>query len=514
MSINGRTEKAMKIMFSQNLRLIVEAVMGFISRTIFVTMLGADYLGLNGLFASILSTLSLAELGFGSAIGYHLYKPVSEKNYEEINKLLAFYKKIYYRVGSFILMAGLCLTPFLQKLINFDNAVDINVYVIYVMFLINTVFSYFVSAYMTVLANADQRGDVLYNIASITKIVTTIGCSVGLLITHNYYVYLSVQIAVSLGSQVITRFIIQKMYPFVKRAPKKQLERRTVQRIYSDVSSIMIDRLSNTLSNSFDNMIVSAFVGTALVGRISNYTMISSLVIGVAASFASSSYAGIGNLVASSDVDHQIKVYKLMDFINYYILFFCANCLCILLSPFVSLWLGTDYVIDFSILFCIIFDAFIYNLLWPTWGFKDGMGLFKYGRFLKLIRGIINIILSVVICFSFGAFGVYFASLITNLFITLPMFIFVVYKHGFKRSSRGAIIRVYLHVVFTFACILLTRFLCGLLGKVNFVTFGLMILISVIVPNTIFYLVYHHTEEWKEMENRYIKKIVLRICHK
>ena len=98
MSINGRTEKAMKIMFSQNLRLIVEAVMGFISRTIFVTMLGADYLGLNGLFASILSTLSLAELGFGSAIGYHLYKPVSEKNYEEINKLLAFYKKIYYRV--------------------------------------------------------------------------------------------------------------------------------------------------------------------------------------------------------------------------------------------------------------------------------------------------------------------------------------------------------------------------------------------------------------------------------
>ena len=49
----------------------------FINRTVFIWIIGAEYLGLNGLFTAVLGALSLAELGFGQAIVYAMYKPVA-----------------------------------------------------------------------------------------------------------------------------------------------------------------------------------------------------------------------------------------------------------------------------------------------------------------------------------------------------------------------------------------------------------------------------------------------------
>lgn len=54
----------------------------FINRTIFIYCLSSEYLGVNGLFTNILSLLSLAELGIGSAMTYALYYPLATKNYE------------------------------------------------------------------------------------------------------------------------------------------------------------------------------------------------------------------------------------------------------------------------------------------------------------------------------------------------------------------------------------------------------------------------------------------------
>lgn len=56
----------------------------FIVRTLVIYRFGAEYLGLNSLFASVLQVLSLADFGFGTAIVYSLYRPIAEEDTETV----------------------------------------------------------------------------------------------------------------------------------------------------------------------------------------------------------------------------------------------------------------------------------------------------------------------------------------------------------------------------------------------------------------------------------------------
>ena len=111
---NSRTKNAALNISSNVLVLIIKTVFVFITRTTFIYCLGKESLGLNGLFTNILSMLSLAELGIGQAINFSLYKPLSEKNNNNISKLMSFYRKIYRVIGIIVLTFGIILIPFLQ----------------------------------------------------------------------------------------------------------------------------------------------------------------------------------------------------------------------------------------------------------------------------------------------------------------------------------------------------------------------------------------------------------------
>ena len=79
----------------------------FIERTIVQQFLGAEYLGLSSLFSSILSVLSLTEMGFTSAVIYNMYKPTAEGDVHKVNAFLNFYKNVYRVMGCVILAVGL-----------------------------------------------------------------------------------------------------------------------------------------------------------------------------------------------------------------------------------------------------------------------------------------------------------------------------------------------------------------------------------------------------------------------
>lgn len=511
---DNRTRNTTKITISKNLKQLVELITGFVTRTVFIHCLGADYLGLNGLFTSILSTLSLAELGVGSAIVFQMYKPISEKNYDVIKKLVAFYKKCYNIIGIGIFVIGVCLIPLLPVLVNLDNSIPVNYYIIYLLYLFNTASSYWYYSYLQSVMIAYQKQDIVYNYNSWFKIIFSILGSIGLVVTRNYYVYLCLNVIVTLVQNLFIRNRVYKLFPFIRDINGFILEKEKVKKIYKDMSAIMIDRVSNTLSSSFDTMIVSAFVSTTLVGCISNYAMINNMVIGIGTSLSVSAYGGIGNLVAKGNKAHDLEVFYRLDFINSYLLYFIVVCVCTLSTPFIILWAGTNYIIDYSIVFCIAFDAYIYNSLWPIWGFKDGMGLFSKGKFLKLIRGISNVILSVVICRYYGAFGVYFASLITNAIITVPMFIYITFKYGFECSPVYYYLTFAFRTVITIFAILMTRRLCSLFGDVTWFTFIGMFFTCIIVPNVIYFLIFGRSKEWKEVKDIYILPLLNKVISK
>ena len=134
--MESRTKNGIRNIGSGIINRILLIVFPFITRTILLYSLGSEYLGLNSLFTSILTVLNLAELGFGSALVFSMYKPIAENDKKKICALLSIYKKIFVTIGILIAILGIAITPFIPKIINGDIPANANIYILYIIFLV------------------------------------------------------------------------------------------------------------------------------------------------------------------------------------------------------------------------------------------------------------------------------------------------------------------------------------------------------------------------------------------
>ena len=88
-------------------------LIAFVSRKIFLSNLGDDFIGLTGTLSSILGFLNLAELGIATSIAVLLYKPIFNKDQQQINEIISVFGYIYSIIGKGILCIGIILSAFL-----------------------------------------------------------------------------------------------------------------------------------------------------------------------------------------------------------------------------------------------------------------------------------------------------------------------------------------------------------------------------------------------------------------
>ena len=187
-----RKKSALKNIVSKMIYSIVITLLSFVSRRVFVSTLGDTLLGLNGLLTSVISMLSLMELGVGNAIYFSLYEPLAENNEERIKSIMRLYQKLYRYIGLAVCIVGLCVIPFLKFLITQD--IDYNyVYKIYLIFLANSVMSYFM-AYRRSLYSANQKDYLINNVTTVVNIISYSLQIITMLRYQNYVVYLLIQV--------------------------------------------------------------------------------------------------------------------------------------------------------------------------------------------------------------------------------------------------------------------------------------------------------------------------------
>ena len=192
---------------------IIITALSFISRTVFITYLGVEYLGLNALFTSILAMLALAEAGIGSSIMYSLYKPVADDDREKISVLMKLYKNAYLVIAVVVLLLGLSLMPFLKYFIG-DTQIE-HVHIIYLIFLLNTVAPY-LYMHKNSFLNVCQKGYIVTGIYSISSIIST-SLKIGILYyTQNFILYLLVESFITITSSIVLALIVNKKYPFLE----------------------------------------------------------------------------------------------------------------------------------------------------------------------------------------------------------------------------------------------------------------------------------------------------------
>ena len=250
-------------------KMSVSMAFPFIIRTVIIAILGAEYLGLNSLFTSILSVLSLAELGFSNAVVYSMYKPLANHEEDIVCALMAYYKKIYRVIGIVILGIGISLSPFITVFIKGSWPSDINIYVLFLIYLINTSISYFFFAYKGALLNALQRID-LVNWSQTIILLLQYVIQLGVLCLYkNYYFYIIITPICTILSNLFIAYYANRWYP--QYQCKGMIDKSMQIQIKKKISGLMIYKLSETSRNVSDTIILSFFWGLLIVAIYNNY---------------------------------------------------------------------------------------------------------------------------------------------------------------------------------------------------------------------------------------------------
>ena len=476
---------------------VLTILLNFVVRTIFIYCLNEAYLSVNGLYSNILTVLSLAELGFGSAMVYRMYAPVAVKDYQKTAALLQFYKKIYIIIGVVIFLLGLCVIPFMDYIIK-DKPDISGLTLYYILFLVNTSISYWFSSYKVSVLYADQKEYIKTNVQNTMAILQSGLQIVLLLLFRKYLLYLLVQLVGNIFLNLYVAHLVDKRYPEIQTYQGDSLSAEERVQIRKDTEALVLSRFGHVALNGTDNIIISAVVGVLWVGRLSNYTLICDSVTSVLCQITAAITGSLGNFFATEDKHAGYALFKKVEFLNFWLYGFSFIALVTLLDPFVQIWAGGRFVLGLPISIAIAINFFVAGYMNTLWVFRSTLGLFKQGKFRPILVAILNIVLSIVLGRLWGVFGVLFATFLSRAAISLWYDPLILHRYGFEVSCKPFFARYFRRVL------LLTAVLIAMLTirhvVLSFATtvlrFAVMTMVTAIVPNAIFWLAYRRCEEY------------------
>lgn len=489
----GRTKKAITNMFMSFLNQFTSLILSFISRTIFIRVLGIELLGINGLFSDILGLLSMADLGFNTAMVYSFYKPIAENDNKKISALINFYKNIYRIIAISIAIIGIILTPFIDLIVNTSNKIPL-LKVYYLFALASVVISY-LFVYKTSIITADQRNYIVAKITIITNFLKTIIQIIILLLFKNYILYLIINLIGNFLNNYIASRKAVKLYPFINE--KYKLRKDEKSNIFKNIKSIFLYKLSSLLLNATDNMLISIIVGTVTVGYYSNYLLITNKVLSIIQLVFGSLTASIGNVIVKEKHEKRYEIFKASESISFIICGIIVTSFSLLVNDFIKVWLGDKFIFDNLIIIAITINVYLGCVLQPLWSYREATGLYVKTKYIMLVAAIINLILSVILGKAIGLSGILFASIIarvTTYFWYEPLLLF-------KKYFKKPVIKFYIPIVINILVIIgaygILNILCS---KIKVYSWGSLVLKGIIcgiISSTIFLLFYIKSEGFK-----------------
>lgn len=446
----NRTENIVKNVVTVVLTKTATLVLAFVSRTIFIYLLGKEYLGIDGLFSSILNIFSLAELGIGSALIYSLYAPIANDDVKRSRQLLTLYKKAYQYIFMTILAVGLCLLPFIKRIVNADlDALGVNIYVVFILFLFRTLSSYFLAHKQAVLVVNQRQRTVSFYQTLIFVIVYALEC-VTLLAFHNYYLFLIIGLAGNYGTALIISYIANKKYPELCVVDNDKLPKEETDRIKKNIGALFLRRVGGVVYSSTDNIVINSYISLAVVGIYSNYVLIVSSIQTITNQAMSAMTASIGNFVSTNSTQETEKAFKLYTLITYIIYGTCAVCFLLIINSFISKIWGDDYLLSQTALFLIVLNFMFHGFQAAINVFRDTTGLFVQGKYRGLISAAVNVLASVIFVQYWGIEGVLLGTIVARVFVSAWYDPYILYKHFFLKSSFEYFKRLSIYIAIPF----------------------------------------------------------------
>ena len=441
----------------------------------------------------------MAELGVGNAIIISLYKPLKEGDDNKISALITYYKKLYSAIGFFIFVLGMLLVPFLPLILNLETNID-NITLYYFLFLLNSVSSYFL-IYKTSIVKADQKEYILKKYEMFFLILKLILQIISLVIFGNYVIYLVIQIAISVISNFYQSKKSEKLYPYVNK--NVSLSKNEKRKLWTSIKSLFIYQFGNVSLNCTDNLLISIFVGTIIVGFYSNYSMIIASLSTFTSLIFTSIISSLGNFNVDNTEKQKKEMFDLLEMISFWVYGVCSLCLMILLQDFITLWVGKEYLIEFVTVAVIVLNFYISGVMYPTYCFRTTTTLYTKAKYTMLAASVINLILSILLGYFMGLVGILISTAIARLLTNVWYEPYILYRDYFKDN----VFKYYLKKLFEIIILIILYFSLNKLNSLytlsniyfNFLTKAIL---SFLIANLFMYLYNKNNKSFKYLKEK------------
>lgn len=487
---------------------ISNIVIGLIAQAVFIKILDKEYLGINGLFTNIISMLAIVELGIGNAIIYNLYKPLVNKDYKTINSLMLFYKKAYNVIALIVLILGFSIIPFLGFFVG-KNSLDINITLVYMMFIIDIVCSYLLS-YKRSILYADQKIYIINIIHMLYYVVLNVIQLIILFLTKNYYLYLFIKIVMRILENIVISRIVDIKYKYLNSKTALPLEKSIVSDIIKKVKALFFHKIGTFIVLGSDNLIISRILGLATVGLYSNYYLIIDSVNKLFGQALNALTPSVGHMLVSETKEKCFDIFKKVRFLNFWVATFAGTSILVIMQTFIKIWIGEEYLLTLTVLIVLVFN-FYQKLMRNSYNtFKEAAGIYYEDRFVPIIESVLNIIVSIVLAKIIGLAGVFIGTIVSGLALWLYSYPKFVYKKIFKRKYLDYAKETFEYILLFIIISSFSFLLSSLLIVENiYLQFCINVLIGLIVPNTLLLLLFYKSENfiyYTKLLSRIIKR--------
>lgn len=399
---------------------LISIILNFITRTVFISVLGKEYLGINGLFSDILTMLSLTELGLDTAINFKLYKPLAAGDRQRVRVLMKFYRDAYRVVGLVIAFLGICLIPFLPVLIHdYDSLADlhINAVFIFLIYLMQSVSSYWFFASRAAVVKADQH-EYLLNLARYIVLTISSVCQVlVLVIRKNFVEYTLCLVAFTILQNFINALIAKRYYPWAFEKTSEHIGKTELKSLFKDLGALFFFKVNSIVMFATDNVVISTFIGLSSVGIYSNYLLIFNAIKAILNRFYSAISASAGNLFAMADARKKYQFFELMNFMTFIIYGTACVGLAVTGNELIMIWIGEDFVIPQPFPALMGMELLFNGIIAVLNQLRNITGVFRQLCWVQMPGALLNLVVSIFLVRPFGIYGVVWGTII-SIFVT------------------------------------------------------------------------------------------------
>ena len=487
----------------------------FIVRTVLIYRFGAVYLGMNSLFASILQVLNLAELGFGSAVVYSLYLPLAREDTDTVCAYLGTYRRIYRAIGIMIFLAGLAVMPVLPRLLQ-DSVVpdDMNVFIWYFIFLLDSAISYLLYGYKTSIPSALQRNDVLSKIDTVV-LIGKAGIQILFLVcTDNFYYYLLTSLCFTIVRNLLIARVTEKLYPqYVCRGSISRAQFAELKKL---VYGLMLSKIRGTSRHAIDSICITAFIGLTMTAIYANYFVIYTATASVFGILTNAMTASVGNSIATESSEKTWQDMRRFNFLYMMMAGWATICMLCLYQPFVRLWVGQDLMLGMPEVAALCSYFYLGLAGDIRWIYFQGAGLWWKARYFVIAEISANIVLNILLAKYWGVLGIILATVFSLFFIDFINGARILFNEYFKNGkmwlffadhARYLLVTVVLSGFCFYVCNQVSAIVVGRFTGDGVIAIALRLVICTTVPILGYGLVYHRTEQYAEAKNWLLQRI-------